>query len=115
MALTGMCDHDEIVEPSSEREEIDANSRNPGTKKTKLSLFPPRPSNSGISLAGSATAAAANAVKKHSRQPVERPVGDLWLSVMCALGDGEADLAYMMLDNKNVVDDFGDTCDNFDR
>ena len=44
-----------------------------------------------------------------------RPVGDLWLSVMCALGEGEAELAYMMLDQSNVMHALGDACDNFDR
>jgi hypothetical protein len=52
---------------------------------------------------------------KQSRAHVERPKMDLWLSIMCALGEGEGDLAYAMLDGKKVLDELADTCDNFDR
>ncbi|KAL7535113.1 hypothetical protein ACHAXR_006279 [Thalassiosira sp. AJA248-18] len=107
MAMTGMVDHNDIAVPKQENED-DTESE----KGTKLSPFPPRPSNAAISsVAGSA----AKATAQQSGQPVARPVGDLWLSIMCALGNGEADLAYMMLDNKNVTDKFGDACDNFHR
>ncbi|KAL3823827.1 hypothetical protein ACHAXA_004099 [Cyclostephanos tholiformis] len=95
MALTGICEHNEVPESVNDGENID--------KGTKLSQFPPRPSN------------LAKAEFGQSSQPVTRPVGDLWLSVMCALGEGEADLAFMMLDQKNVSDPFGDACDNFER
>jgi hypothetical protein len=94
MALTGICEHSDVPVSVNEGENND--------KGTKLSQFPPRPSN------------LAKAEFGHS-SPVTRPVGDLWLSVMCALGEGEADLAFMMLDQKNVADAFGDACDNFER
>ena len=95
MALTGMCEHNDVPESERDGENND--------KGTKLSQFPPRPSN------------IAKAEFRQSSQPVTRPVGDLWLSVMCALGEGEADLAFMMTDEKNVEDAFGDACDNFER
>jgi hypothetical protein len=85
MAMTGMCDHNDIAEQVS----------------GKLSMYPPRPSNS--------------TTMKQSRAHVERPKMDLWLSIMCALGEGEGDLAYAMLDGKKVLDELADTCDNFDR
>ena len=108
MAMTGMCEHNDFTIPISENGD--------GTELaggTKLSMFPPRPSNT-------ATSSVAGSVGKTASQqqpslPKERPVGDLWLSVMCALGEGEADLAYMMLNNKNVSNKLGDACDNFDR
>ena len=93
MALTGMCDHNDI--PATE---------NDGSS-SKLSQFPPRPSN----LTNKAE------FRHPSQQPVTRPIGDLWLSVMCALGENEADLAFMMLDQKGIKDELGDACDNFDR
>ena len=95
MALTGMCEHNDI--PSSEE--------NGNDTESKLSLFPPRPNHTTTSVAGSATKG------ESSQQP--RP--DLWLSIMCALGEEEADLAYMMLDTPQAADSFGDSCDNFDR
>jgi hypothetical protein len=95
MALTGMCEHNDVPESERDGENND--------KGTMLSQFPPRPSN------------IAKAEFRQSSQPVTRPVGDLWLSVMCALGEGEADLAFMMTDEKNVEDAFGDACDNFER
>jgi hypothetical protein len=103
MAMTGMCDHDVLgdLADGESKEERYCLGRS-GGKKTMLSLYPPRPSNS-------------TAMVKQSRQPVERPQMDLWLSIMCALGEGEADLAYAMLDGKHVMDELGDTCDNFDR
>ncbi|EED87578.1 predicted protein [Thalassiosira pseudonana CCMP1335] len=104
MALTGECDHNDVATLSTN----DGTNTKEETKKTKLSMFPPRPSNTSTSVAGTATI-------KHSRQPVERPVGDLWLSIMCALGKEEAELAYMLLENKNVLDELGDTCDNVER
>ena len=105
MALTGMVDHNDIITPAPKNGE--------NTEKgTKLSLFPPRPSNTAISsMAGSA----ANGTQQKAGQSAPRPVGDLWLSIMCALGEGEGDLGYMLLDNKNVNDKLGDACDNFDR
>ena len=109
MAMTGMCEHNDITVPISENgdgTEIAAGG-------TKLSMFPPRPSNTATSsVAGSVGKTSA---QQQSIQPKERPVGDLWLSVMCALGEGEGELAYMMLNNKNVSNKLGDSCDNFDR
>ncbi|KAL3788095.1 hypothetical protein HJC23_008157 [Cyclotella cryptica] len=61
MAMTGMCDHDvfgDLVDGEN-KEERNCAGRS-GGKKTMLSLYPPRPSNS-------------NAIVKQSRQPVERP------------------------------------------
>ena len=94
MALTGICEHNDVPASVNEGENND--------KGTKLSQFPPRPSNLAKAEFGQS-------------QFVTRPVGDLWLSVMCALGEGEADLAFMMLDQKNIADAFGDACDNFER
>ena len=94
MALTGICEHNDVPASVNEGENND--------KGTKLSQFPPRPSNLAKAEFGKS-------------QSVTRPVGDLWLSVMCALGEGEADLAFMMLDQKNIADAFGDACDNFER
>lgn len=92
MAHTGMCEHNDVdTVPSSDIEM--------GGYASKLSQFPPRPSNMS---------------QKQSSQPI-RPVGDLWLSIMCALGEGEAELAYMMLDKKHASNSLGDACDNFDR
>ena len=105
MALTGICEHNDVTLPSSESE-------GDGEKGTKLSMFPPRPSNTATSsVAGSVTKAAS----KQQSHTTARPVGDLWLSIMCALGEGEAEIAYMMLDGKNVTNELGDACDNFDR
>merc|ERR1712007_73789 len=74
MALTGMCEHNDI--PSSEE--------NGNDTESKLSMFPPRPNHSTTSVAGSA------ATKGESPQrPKPRP--DLWLSIMCTLGEEEAD------------------------
>ena len=109
MAMTGMCEHNDITVPISEN----GNGTEIAGGGTKLSMFPPRPSNSATSsVAGSVGKTAS---QHHSSQPKERPVGDLWLSVMCALGEGEGELAYMMLKNKNVSNKLGDACDNFDR
>jgi len=97
MALTGMCDHnDDIL--AVENDNCSGGS--------KLSQFPPRPSNH-----------ANKAEFRHAsqQQPVKRPVGDLWLSIMCALGENDADLAFMLLDQKCIKDELGDACDNFDR
>lgn len=106
IAMQGMVDHNDVPVSASEDEHVDAD------KGTKLSLFPPRPSNTAVSsVAGSA----AKAALQQSGQPAARPVGDLWLSIMCALGEGEADLAYMLQDDKSVTNKFGDACDNFDR
>jgi putative AlgH/UPF0301 family transcriptional regulator len=100
MTMTGMVDH---TIPSSE------NCDDSG-KGTKLSPFPPRLSNTAIS------SVAGSAAKTSPQQSVTpRPVGDLWLSIMCALGEGESDLAYMMLDSKSAVHELGDACDNFNR
>jgi len=90
MALTGMCEHNYIA--SSEE--------NGNDSESKLSLFPPRPNHSTTSVAGSATTG------ESSQRPKARP--DLWLSIMCALGEEEADLAYMMLDTPQVTDSLGD-------
>ncbi|KAL7522456.1 hypothetical protein ACHAWX_007244 [Stephanocyclus meneghinianus] len=103
MAMTGMCDHDVFGDlPDGESNEERNCAVRSGAKMTKLSMYPPRPSNS-------------TAMGKQSRKLVERPKMDLWLSIMCALGEGEATLAYAMLDGKHVLDELGDTCDNFDR
>jgi hypothetical protein len=71
MALSVMCEHNDVPEPEGENHD----------KGTKPSQFPPRPSN------------IAKPEFRQSCQPLTRLVGDLWLSVMCALGEGEADLA----------------------
>jgi len=97
MALTGMCEHNYIA--SSEE--------NGNDSESKLSMFPPRPNHTTTSVAGSATTG------ESSQRPKARP--DLWLSIMCALGEEEADLAYMMLDTPQATDSFGDSCDNFER
>ena len=96
MALTGMCDHNDDI-PAVENDN--------GNGGSKLSQFPPRPSNHANKAE----------FRRPSQQHVTRPVGDLWLSVMCALGENEADLAFMMLDQKCIKDELGDACDNFDR
>jgi hypothetical protein len=98
-----MCDHDALGDLADGESKEEKNSVvRSGAKKTMLSMYPPRPSNS-------------TAMVKQSRKLVERPKMDLWLSIMCALGEGEAALAYAMLDDKHVLDELGDTCDNFDR
>ncbi|KAK1740771.1 YqgE/AlgH family protein [Skeletonema marinoi] len=108
MAMTGMCDHYDAAElkqlfGSQDEEDKDS------AQGAKLSSFPPRPSNAAtLSVAGSATRGSNN-----TQQSGERPVGDLWLSIMCALSQGEADLAYVMLNSSHVKDDLGDACDNF--
>jgi hypothetical protein len=110
MAMTGMCDHYDAKElkqlyGGQDKKDEDR------AKGTKLSQFPPRPSNAAtLSVAGSATRGSNN-----TQQSGERPVGDLWLSIMCALSQGEADLAYVMLNSSHVKDDLGDACDNFYR
>lgn len=100
------------LRPAPRNEEVEP----PGTgaeeseRASRLSPFPPRPSNAATSsVAGSA------AKKSASKQalPTARPIGDLWLSVMCALGEGEADLAHMMLDGEHVRHELGDAVDNF--
>jgi putative AlgH/UPF0301 family transcriptional regulator len=73
MVLTGMCKHNNMPEPKGKGENHN--------KGTKLSQFPTRPSK------------IAKAEFRQSCQPLTRPVGDLWLSGMCALGEGEAGLA----------------------
>ncbi|KAL7498476.1 hypothetical protein ACHAWT_006249 [Skeletonema menzelii] len=108
-AMTGMCDHYD----ASELEQLCSGQEKKAdtAKGTKLSPFPPRPSNAATkSVAGSATRGTNN-----TQQSCERPVGDLWLSIMCALSQEEADLAYVMLNSSNVKDDLGDACDNFYR
>lgn len=40
-----------------------------------------------------------------------RPKADLWLSMMCAMGQDEANLAHLMLEDDFVED--GDPCDSF--
>ncbi|KAL7536505.1 hypothetical protein ACHAWF_005481 [Thalassiosira exigua] len=92
IAMTGMADHNIDAIPHKE-------SDSDAKKGTKLSLFPPRPSNT-----------------IYAQHPsVTRPVSDLWLSVMCSLGESEADLAYMTNEDKSVRNPFGDACDNFNR
>ena len=110
MAMTGMCDHYDKEELeqlySGQNKEEEA-----ASEGTKLSAFPPRPSNAGkLSVAGSATRGSNN-----TQQSGERPLGDLWLSIMCALSQGEADLASVMSNSDYVKDDLGDACDNFYR
>lgn len=106
MALTGMCEHNEVSIPTSKTTHDGENTADSkGT--TKLSLFPPRPSHPPTGALQEQTTGGQSVTR--------RPVGDLWLSVMCALGEGEAELAYMMLDQSNVMHALGDACDNFDR
>lgn len=110
MAMTGMCDHYDTKELEQLSRGHDTKDGNLSTG-TKLSSFPPRPSNAAkLSVEGSATRGSNN-----THQSGERPVGDLWLSIMCSLSQGEADLAYVMLDSSHVKDDLGDACDNFYR
>ena len=90
MAMTGMCEHNDIGEENNDE------------KTTMLSMYPPRPSNS--------------TTIKHSKNKFhERPSSDLWLSVMCSLGEGEGALAFALSSERNVLDELGDVCDNFDR
>lgn len=106
MALTGMCEHNETSIPTAKTANDGENTAdNKGI--TKLSLFPPRPSHPPTGALQEQTTGGQSVTR--------RPVGDLWLSVMCALGEGEAELAYMMLDQSNVMHALGDACDNFDR
>ena len=108
MAMTGMCDHYDAKELEQLYGGHDKKDRD---GVTKLSTYPPRPSNAAtLSVAGSASRGS-----KNTQQSGERPVGDLWLSIMCALSQGEADLAYVMLNNSHVQDDLGDACDNVYR
>lgn len=89
-----MCEHNDAL----------ATNQNDDDKKTTsmLSMYPPRPSQS--------------TTMNPSRNSFhERPSSDLWLSVMCAVGEGEGELAYAMGDDKKVLHELGDTCDNFDR
>jgi len=110
MAMTGICDHYDAKELKQMYGGQDEKDENNKAKGTKLSQFPPRPSNAAtLSVAGSATRGS------NTQQLGERPVGDLWLSIMCALSQGEADLAYVMLNSSHVTDDLGDACDNFYR
>ena len=94
MAMTGMCDHEDASfdDGMDEREK----------PSSKLGLYPPRPSNS-------------TTMTRSKWNSGERPSSDLWLSIMCALGEGEGELAYALLDEKNVMDELADTCDNFNR
>jgi hypothetical protein len=94
MAMTGMCEHADVVEGSNTSEEKCSQ------KTSMLSLYPPRPSNS-------------TTMKPSKNDVRERPSSDLWLSVMCALGEGESALAYAFSDETNVLDELGDTCDSF--
>jgi len=99
MTMTGMVDHiEDIAAPASS--DSDEHTETGGTTP-----FPPK------QLPNTAIFAS----QQPSCQPAMRPVGDLWLSIMCALGEDEADVGFMMLDNKNVTDKLGDACDNFDR
>ena len=109
MALTGMCEHNEISIPtaSSKTTNTDSEKASDGKGTTKLSLFPPRPSHPPTGALQEQTTG--------GQSMTRRPVGDLWLSVMCALGEGEAEVANMMLDPNNVMHALGDACDNFDR
>jgi len=88
-----MCEHNDML----------ATNENDAEEKTTsmLSMYPPRPSQS--------------TTMNPSRTNYHRPSSDLWLSVMCALGEGEGDLAYAMADDRKVLHELGDTCDNFDR
>jgi len=113
MAMTGMVDHnDDIAMPSSSSESDNGDDATETGATTGTTQFPQGgPSNTAISLASQQQ-------QQSGQKPgmmMRRPIGDLWLSIMCALGEGEADLAYMMLDNKNVTEGLGDACDNFDR
>ncbi|KAL7509852.1 hypothetical protein ACHAXN_006744 [Cyclotella atomus] len=96
IAMTGMCEHNDVLSS-----DIDMGPEKVG-EKTKLSMYPPRPSNS-------------TTLKPSRDNTRERPSSDLWLSIMCALGKGEGELAYALLDEKKVLHELGDTCDNFDR
>mmetsp|Transcript_11293 Transcript_11293/g.23799 ORF Transcript_11293/g.23799 Transcript_11293/m.23799 type:complete len:883 (-) Transcript_11293:34-2682(-) len=115
MAMTGMCEHNDLRNDKTSGDGDDFDGGNSGGMKSKLGFFPPRPSNALSPVAGVATAANAKESTSAQRKPLVRPVGDLWLSIICALGEGEADLAHMMLDNNNVMNEFGDACDNYER
>lgn len=115
MAMTGMCEHNDLRYDKTSGDGDDFDGSNSGGMKSKLGFFPPRPSNASSPVAGVATAANAKESTSAHRKTLVRPVGDLWLSIMCALGEGEADLAHMMLDNNNVMNEFGDACDNYER
>jgi hypothetical protein len=41
---------------------------------------------------------------------VNRPKADLWLSMMCAMGEDEANLAHL-LSNDDDCSDLGEACD----
>lgn len=41
----------------------------------------------------------------------ERPKADLWLSLMCAMGNDEATLAHLF--SKDDFHEYDDVCDNF--
>ena len=112
MAMSGMCEHYDTRELGRLCSDNDSkDEENISSKGTKLSSFPPRPSNAAnLSVAGSATRGSNN-----TQQSLNRPAGNLWLSIMCALSQGEADLAYVMLDSSHVKDELGDACDNFYR
>mmetsp|Transcript_23868 Transcript_23868/g.36301 ORF Transcript_23868/g.36301 Transcript_23868/m.36301 type:complete len:109 (+) Transcript_23868:3-329(+) len=108
-----MVDHnDDIAMPSSSSESDNGDDATETGATTGTTQFPQGgPSNTAISLASQQQ-------QQSGQKPgmmMRRPIGDLWLSIMCALGEGEADLAYMMLDNENVTEGLGDACDNFDR
>lgn len=113
MAMSGMCEHydtRELGQLCSDHDSKDEGNIS-SSKGTKLSSFPPRPSNAAnLSVAGSAARGSNN-----TQQSLNRPAGNLWLSIMCALSQGEADLAYVMLDSSHVKDELGDACDNFYR
>jgi hypothetical protein len=113
MAMSGMCEHYETRELGQLCSDHDGKDEEniSSSKETKLSSFPPRPSNAAnLSVAGSAARGSNN-----TQQSLNRPAGNLWLSIMCALSQGEADLAYVMLDSQHLKDELGDSCDNFYR
>jgi len=43
----------------------------------------------------------------------KRPKADLWLSMMCALGEDEANLAHLVSNDDEEYSDYGEACDMF--
>lgn len=43
----------------------------------------------------------------------KRPKADLWLSMMCALGEDEANLAHLISNDEEEYSEYGEACDMF--
>lgn len=48
---------------------------------------------------------------EHYDKETERPRADLWLSLMCAMGNDEATMAHIL--SKDEYNDYDDVCDDF--